>query len=1157
MNPVSGWLWTAETPDAGEAARRGQNEALRAAGPAGAAPDRVTFEDVAVGFSLEEWSLLEGSQKALHQEVMLETCSLLLSLGHSVPTLDFSSLTCQPDGTAEKPQPSWRRRLPLVAGGDKTRREEPPFPEGMEGPCNLKQDKAVERLAVANDEEGKDQSSHHLCALMKLVNEIPEFLCGHAHVSLDRSTPLGGSERGHAGPIVQLRSFPHFTDSVSLSVSSQGGTPSSSPEGEWSEPTTQGTFGPCDAQGWKGTEVVTDAEPSTKDNVAEGQPKSEGGLRRPHLSTEQKESPAMEPRLDTDESGCLDQPHSCGDGGPEQPTSPGLLRSISEAESQSKDGKKMPEAIAEKELPKSSRKASPKLRPEAASEEKPPLQGLLKCLKDLVTLQSGRGPQTPLKASIGRQPRTPGFGRWGGRSDSLPIQVKMEASGEELGVCNPKGGPGSSVATRGDPSIPQPEGSRRPNSSGGKEEENFPAVKTEQETSSFPHQDLKGDLALVVVRESGSPEKTQERSGILPIRVKSEEDHPLQGHGDVLEEKSYHHFGQPRSSLSPGSKLGLWVPYSAEWSPATSPLHGLLNCLKDIPVPRPPPTQILPGKRGATGEKERRRGGRQGRFDVVFQLPSSHPITPSHGQLLICKPGPPSDTCPAQQSEAGLREKPAQQSFLPQGYANGHHERQLSGRKVETVMGQKDLGIMKERPPSVHVQPVSPAVSSSSVSSSPDCVPWWTPEPVRWRRKEDELSQAQSSLQSLRKRFKETPLSSPNQASSPAISSSPNALQRWTSGPTQRAKREEGLGQSSNPLQGLEKCLKDIQNQRWSPAITSSIHSSPDRLHQWTPEPAPWARREGGGSHLRVPPLQGLENCLKEIAPSREFLVASSTAGRSICTPKRPGMEETHSPRPWSAGSLPPPCASASEVAAENSPLHQLMNCLKEIPIQRPSYLNPPSAFSSSSSSSSASSSSSSSCSETERDQQSPGSSTWWDGGQDRHQLPGSERDVLVGSKVMMEAKRKRPSIQLPAEEEEQLPYMQEANFADGGDEASSASLHDNPENDAKDTADVKQIFPSIHPLRRSRAPQDMTSRASEAREEGPPSALLANKIFTCERQKSPRGTAPDQTPTCSSPLSHISRDGTPEGDTGWSPGEDQVQPQPGDKEQIQLEEMQ
>lgn len=58
-----------------------QNEGT--AGTAGA-PDGVTFEDVAVGFSLEEWSLLEGSQKDLHQEVMLEMCSLLRSLGEPI-----------------------------------------------------------------------------------------------------------------------------------------------------------------------------------------------------------------------------------------------------------------------------------------------------------------------------------------------------------------------------------------------------------------------------------------------------------------------------------------------------------------------------------------------------------------------------------------------------------------------------------------------------------------------------------------------------------------------------------------------------------------------------------------------------------------------------------------------------------------------------------------------------------------------------------------------------------------------------------------------------------------------------------------------------------------------------------------------------------------
>lgn len=43
----------------------------------------VTFEDVAVRFSAEEWATLAGWQQALHKEVMEETARLLLSLGEA------------------------------------------------------------------------------------------------------------------------------------------------------------------------------------------------------------------------------------------------------------------------------------------------------------------------------------------------------------------------------------------------------------------------------------------------------------------------------------------------------------------------------------------------------------------------------------------------------------------------------------------------------------------------------------------------------------------------------------------------------------------------------------------------------------------------------------------------------------------------------------------------------------------------------------------------------------------------------------------------------------------------------------------------------------------------------------------------------------------
>ncbi|KAH0520269.1 Protein KRBA1 [Microtus ochrogaster] len=115
----------------------------------------ISFKDLAVRFSEEEWRLLQEGQREFYRDVMRENYETLVSVGTSelLPLSAFLSPSGPGGATTEE------------SHHDKG--QEPPVEHGSQG--------------------GQPQQSLHLTALVQLVKEIPEFLFGEVKGAEDYS----------------------------------------------------------------------------------------------------------------------------------------------------------------------------------------------------------------------------------------------------------------------------------------------------------------------------------------------------------------------------------------------------------------------------------------------------------------------------------------------------------------------------------------------------------------------------------------------------------------------------------------------------------------------------------------------------------------------------------------------------------------------------------------------------------------------------------------------------------------------------------------------------------------------------------------------------------------------------------------------------------
>ncbi|XP_043821438.1 protein KRBA1 isoform X2 [Dromiciops gliroides] len=398
----------------------------------------VTFEDLAVKFSADEWHLLEEWQREFHRDVMRENYETLVSLGTAqlLPLSAFLSLTepqedtgdsgCS-DGEWEKPGEGFQGKELEISDADACA-DSTPRAQAL--------DEA--QSSAGAGEGGQQQGSLHLNALVRLVKEIPEFLFGETKAMDTPETPESresGSEVErlsleaamivHPSPLQGLLScLPEIPVSrPALAVTPASSSSNSSLQGDGDRELRSPELVP---------QTPHPYEPAAKTSPLDIS-RNPSGKEDPDTAASRPNIPGFTGTQEQKQVGTR------GQGSPSE-SSPlqGLINCLKEILVQ---GPQQPRPLATGPLPQSSpgdmRLMTPDRRPRGPSwavktetiSENSPLQGLLNCLKEIPETQARC---TGLPGG-GLQQRRDGPGTW--QKDS---GVKMEVTTEDGWVQSPQ-----------------------------------------------------------------------------------------------------------------------------------------------------------------------------------------------------------------------------------------------------------------------------------------------------------------------------------------------------------------------------------------------------------------------------------------------------------------------------------------------------------------------------------------------------------------------------------------------------------------------------------------------------------------------------------------------------------------------------------------------